>query len=313
MSEFLESASAGLDQYPILGAAVGLLVLFAVALLADLITQRQIVRILRRVTARTRSQWDDALVSNKVFTRFGRIVPAVVIWTGARWVPMLGDTAQRLIENVAKASVVLLVAMGISAMLSAANEIYERYPVARSRPIKGYVQLLGIAIFCIAGILIVSILLDESPVLLLSGFGAMTAVLMLVFRDTILSFVASIQLMSNDMVRVGDWIEMPKYDADGDVIDVALHTVKVQNWDKTITTIPTHRLISESFRNWRGMSESGGRRIKRSLLLDQNSVRFLTNDEVAKFRRFELLDDYIAGKQRELSEQATDREADGSA
>ncbi|MFQ5635340.1 MAG: mechanosensitive ion channel family protein [Gammaproteobacteria bacterium] len=301
ITEILATVSAGLADYPVLGPTVGVLALLLLAWLADFIAQRQIVRMLRGVSRRTQSQWDDALARNKVFARFVRIVPALVVLVGAGWIPGLGEAPLALLENVAKACVVLAVALGLSAMLSAANEIYEYYPVARSRPIKGYLQLVNIGLFCVGAILIVSILLDESPLLLLSGFGAMTAVLMLVFRDTILSLVASIQIMSNDMVRVGDWIEMPRYDADGDVIDVALHTVKVQNWDKTVTTIPTHLLISESFRNWRGMSESGGRRIKRSLLLDQNSIRFLTDDEMTRFRGISLLDDYIAAKQRELS------------
>jgi miniconductance mechanosensitive channel len=149
-------------------------------------------------------------------------------------------------------------------------------------------------------VLIIAALLERSPLLLLSGLGAMTAVLMLVFRDTLMSLVAGVQLSSHDMLRVGDWIEMPQLSADGDVIDIALHTVKVQNWDKTITSIPTHRLISESFRNWRGMSESGGRRIKRALLLDQHSVRFLEPEERERLRRFALIEDYLQRKREEL-------------
>ena len=152
------------------------------------------------------------------------------------------------------------------------------------------------------GVMVIAAVLNKSPLLLLSGFGAMTAILLLVFRDTILSLVASVQLTAQDMVRVGDWIEMPQFGADGDVIDVQLHTVKVQNWDKTITTIPTHRLISESFRNWRGMSESGGRRIKRALYIDASSVRFQTPEEIEHFKRFALLRDYIEHKERDLAD-----------
>jgi len=151
-------------------------------------------------------------------------------------------------------------------------------------------------------VVIVSILMSKSPVVLLTGFGAMTAILLLIFRDTILSLVASIQMSSLDMVRVGDWIEMPQYNANGDVIDVALHTIKVQNWDKTITTIPTHKLISESFKNWRGMKDTGGRRIKRSINIDVNSVRFLDESEVEKFKDFKLLRDYVADRQAQLAE-----------
>ena len=215
-----------------------------------------------------------------------------------------------MIENVALAYLALMITLALGALMSAANSIYEQYPMAKDRPLKGYVQVAKIILYCLGAILVISALLDRSPLLFLSGLGAMTAVLILVFRDTILSLVASIQLIGNDMVRVGDWIEMPDCNADGDVIEVALHTVKVQNWDKTITTIPTHKLISESFRNWRGMSESGGRRIKRSLLLDQNSIRFLTDDETAKFKRFALLKDYITEKQQELSTEKSDLNSD---
>jgi miniconductance mechanosensitive channel len=150
--------------------------------------------------------------------------------------------------------------------------------------------------------LILAALMNRSPWIFVSGIGAMTAVLLLIFRDTILSLVASIQIASNDMVRVGDWIEMPDLGADGDVIEVALHTVKIQNWDKTITTIPTHRLISDSFKNWRGMSESGGRRIKRSVAIDLQSVRFLTPKEIERFGSWSLLSSYIAEKRAELEE-----------
>jgi len=150
------------------------------------------------------------------------------------------------------------------------------------------------------GLLFIAALLDRSPVLLLSGFGAMTAVLLLVFKDTLLSLVASVQLTAQDMVRVGDWIEVPQFGADGDVVDVELHTIKVQNWDKTITTIPTHRLISDSFKNWRGMSVSGGRRIKRALYLDASSIQFMSDEDVERCKRFLLLDGYIAGKEDEL-------------
>jgi miniconductance mechanosensitive channel len=188
--------------------------------------------------------------------------------------------------------------------------VYEKREVARSRPIKGYVQLAQIVLSVIGIILIIAMLIDRSPLLLLSGLGAMTAVLLLVFKDTVLSFVASLQLIGQDMVRVGDWIEMPQAGADGDVIDVALHMVTVQNWDKTITRVPTYRLISESFKNWRGMNESGGRRIKRSIVLDLTSIRFLDDDTIEHLRGFSLLHDYIVSKQAALIE-ANAHVADG--
>jgi miniconductance mechanosensitive channel len=290
-----------LEEFPVIATLIGIALLLIVALIADLIAKRQLIRLLRGLARRTQSTWDDALIDQQVFSRFAQIVPAVVVNFGAKWIPGLPDGTVQVIENIALAYMALMIMLALGALMNAANSIYGQYPIAKDRPIKGYLQVAKIILYCIGAILIVSALLDRSPLLLLSGFGAITAVLMLVFRDTILSLVASIQLIGNDMVRVGDWIEMPDFNADGDVIDVALHTIKVQNWDKTITTIPTHKLISESFRNWRGMSDSGGRRIKRSLLLDQNSIRFLTDEETAKFKRFSLLKDYIDEKEQKLA------------
>jgi miniconductance mechanosensitive channel len=205
-------------------------------------------------------------------------------------------------RNVAMGYMVLMLTLALTAMLSAANTIYSASPVAKNRPLKGFVQLVQIVVWVFGGIMIIAAVLDRSPLLLLSGFGAMTAILLLVFKDTILSLVASVQLTAQDMVRVGDWIEMPQFGADGDVVDVQLHTVKVQNWDKTITTIPTHRLITDSFKNWRGMSQSGGRRIKRAIFVDVSSIRFQTQGEVDHFTRFALLKDYIENKEQELAD-----------
>ena len=301
LKNLLQIASNRLTDYPLIATLVGIALLIIVALIADLIAKRQLLRLLRGLARRTRSTWDDALIDQQVFRRFAKIIPAVIVIYGAQWVPGIPDGMLQVIENIALAYMALMIMLAVGALMNAANDIYEQYPIAKYLPIKGYLQVTTIILYCIGAILVVAALLDRSPLLLLSGFGAMTAVLMLVFRDTILSLVASIQLIGNDMVRVGDWIEMPECNADGNVIDVALHTVKVQNWDKTITTIPTHKLITASFRNWRGMSESGGRRIKRSLLLDQNSIRFLTDEETAKFNRFALLKNYIETKQQELS------------
>jgi len=234
-------------------------------------------------------------------TWFATVAPLLIVSNGIGLVPGLPDTAVNIIANVTQAVIVLSIAMGIVKALTYVNEIYERRPQSKNRPIKGYLQVVKIVVLCGAAIILISILINESPLLLLSGLGAITAVLLLVFKDTILSLVASVQLTTNDMLRVGDWIEMPGMNADGDVIDISLHTVKVQNFDKTITTIPTHRLVSDSFRNWRGMSESGGRRIKRSLVIDQNSVRFLDDDEVLDLKKFNILKDYLASTRDELA------------
>ncbi len=313
LTDLFNSASTSLADYPLIATMIGVTLLAIVALVADLVAKHQLVRLLRKLAMRTRGTWDDALIEQRVFSRFAQCVPAGVIMIGAKWIPGIEDGALHMIENAALAYLALMFTLALGASLSAANSIYEQYPIARSQPIKGYIQIAKIILYIIGAILVISALLDRSPLLLLGSFGALTAVLMLVFRDTILSLVASIQLIGNDMVRVGDWIEMPGCSADGDVIDVALHTVKVQNWDKTITTIPTHKLISESFRNWRGMSESGGRRIKRSLLLDQNSIRFLSDAETAKFERFALLEDYITAKRQEISTDNTDLSGDEAA
>ena len=170
----------------------------------------------------------------------------------------------------------------------------------RTAPIKGYLQVIKIVVYVLGTVVVVATLMDQNPLIFVSGIGAMTAVLMLVFKDTILSLVASVQIASNDMVRLGDWVEMPKLNADGDVIDIALHTVKIRNFDNTITTVPTSKFIDESFKNWRGMSESGARRIKRSIYIDKSTIRFLTDEEVNRFKRFKLLEDYVEKKQEEI-------------
>jgi miniconductance mechanosensitive channel len=236
----------------------------------------------------------------KLIRRLANILPAIVVSVCIALIPDIHPVFVKVVQNVANAFIVLVVALAISDALDVANSFYQLRKNAYLHPIKGYLQVAKIVIFGFASILIVAILVDRSPLILLSGIGAMAAVLMLIFQDTLLSLVASVQIRSNDMVRVGDWIEMPQLNADGDVIDVALHTVKVQNWDKTITTIPTKRLISESFKNWRGMQESGGRRIKRSLYLDQNSIRFLDAEALQRMRAFNLLHDYLASKLAEI-------------
>ncbi|MBU0555294.1 MAG: mechanosensitive ion channel family protein [Alphaproteobacteria bacterium] len=275
---------------------VGLAVLVALAALANFIVKSILLRMALRVLPH------DTPALGRGVARLTNIVPAVVVSRGIAAVPYLPTSLVTVVQNVAGAFVILTIVLALSHGLSFINDLYQRRPDAANRPIKGYIQVLKIVLFAGAAILMVAQLMDKSPLLLLSGLGAMAAVILLVFKDTILSLVASVQLTSNDMLRVGDWIEMPQLNADGDVIDIALHTVKVQNWDKTITTIPTHRLIEESFKNWRGMSESGGRRIKRALMIDQTSVRFLSHEEEQGLRRFALLRDYLDQKQAELDQ-----------
>lgn len=295
----MDAAIAYFDAYPPAALAIGLALLVMAAMAAQWITNQVLLRAIRRGLSRGGLDQVGELLA-PVTVRLARIVPAMIIYQGVLAVPHLSPAVAAVSRNVAAAFMILTVVMAIAAALTLANTVYARRPEAASRPIKGYLQVAKIVLFLIAAILILATLIDRSPLLLLSGLGAMAAILMLVFKDTILSLVASVQLTSNDMLRVGDWIEMPQLNADGDVIDIALHTVKVQNWDKTITTIPTWKLISESYKNWRGMQDSGGRRIKRALLIDQTSVRFLEPQERERLRRFALIDDYLERKHEEL-------------
>ena len=288
--------------HSLLPPVAGLLALLLGAIVVDLIAKRILVGAARAFAERSSVTWDNALVDHNVFGRTAQVVPALIIFVGLPFVPGLPENIEQLVRNITMGYMVLMLTLALTAMLSAGNSIYSALPVAKHRPLKGFVQLLQIAVWIIGGVLIVSVLLDRSPLLLLSGFGAMTAIVLLVFKDTILSLVASVQLTAQDMVRVGDWIEMPQFGADGDVVDVQLHTIKVQNWDKTITTIPTHRLISDSFKNWRGMSQSGGRRIKRSIFVDVSTIRTQTQEEVERFTRFALLKEYIKNKKQELAD-----------
>jgi miniconductance mechanosensitive channel len=313
MDTWLDTVSNSLELLPAWAAnLIGLVLLVLIAFLADIFAKRQLVRIAHRAFRRTQFTWDDTLIEYKIFARFTQILPAIIFYYGLDLLQGLPGVVITVGENLAVSYGVLMFSLACSGLISAVNAIYEQYPVAKERPIKGLLQVLKIGVFILAGVLIIAALTERSPVLLLSGLGAMAAVFLLIFKDTILSLVASVQLTSLDMVRVGDWIEMPQCGADGDVVDVALHTVKVQNWDKTITTIPTHRLIVESFKNWRGMGDSGGRRIKRDLRIDINSVRFLKTEETERFKHFALLTDYIDEKLAELAayNEGLGREAD---
>jgi miniconductance mechanosensitive channel len=297
----LSQMNAWLAQHPVSYMALGLLALVLLAWTANWITRHILLRGLRRLVKAALPDKDPELSPLRVTSRLANIVPALVLSLGIGLIPDVPATAVAVVRNVSSAFIALTIALAIGSALDLGNALYQRRPDAAQRPIKGYVQILKIVIYAVAAILVVASLIDRSPLILLSGLGAMAAVLMLVFQDTLLSLVASVQLGTNDMVRLGDWIEMPQQNADGAVIDIALHTVKVRNWDNTITTIPTKKLISDAFKNWRGMSESGGRRIKRSILLDQQSIHFLNDAEQTHLARFALLEDYFIAKADELA------------
>ena len=300
---FLEPLAA---WHPTLPSLVMLAVLLAIAIAAHFIARSIFVRIARALSRRTTTVWDDALIDRGVIGRIVQLLPAMIVYIGLDFVPGLSVDVSTLLRNVTQGYMVLVLTSAITRALSVGNDMYARHAAAEQRPIKGFVQLVQLGLWLLAAILVVSVLINRSPLLLLSGFGAMTAIVLLVFRDTLLSLVASIQLTAQDLVRVGDWIEVPQFGADGDVIDIQLHTVKVQNWDKTITTIPTYALIDKSFKNWRGMSRAGARRMKRALYLDVSSIGFLEPEGVDRLHRFKLLRGYLEEKLAEIGEAGED-------
>jgi miniconductance mechanosensitive channel len=290
-----------LAGYPGLETALSIVGIALVALLAEVLTKRLLIRWVNHIASKTKFSWDDKLRQHRVFRRLAHAVPAAVVYGMYRLVPGLSPGILAVLENVTAAFIVVAVMFALGAVFNATNDIYEQYPIARHRPIKGYLQVGKIILYVVGAVAVFAIGLGKSPLLYLSGIGAMTAVLMLVFKDTILSLVASVLITQTDLIRVGDWIEMTQLGADGDVIDISLYTVRVQNWDKTVTGIPTHKFLTDAFKNWRSMPESGGRRIKRSIFIDKNTIRFLTPDEVERFRTFKLLDEYLTTKERELA------------
>ncbi len=264
---------------------------------ANVVARRLILRLVTRLVHSTSGQWDDRLLEAGFFSRVAHFAPALVVYLAAN---LFGE-AQAWIQRLVLVYLIFLTIRVLDSLISASQRIYQASELSRERPIRGYLQLARLIIVLVGGIFVISTLLQKEPWGLLTGLGAMSAVLLLVFRDSILGFVASVQLASNNMVRPGDWIEMPQFKADGDVIEVGLHTVKVQNWDKTITTIPTYRMVTEAFKNWRGMEESQGRRIKRSILIDMNSIKFCDQALLDRFGKFALIRDYLRLKREEVA------------
>jgi miniconductance mechanosensitive channel len=281
-----------------LSAIVAAVIVLVLAYLANIITKKILLKAIHVVARKSEARWDDIFVRNRVFHRLSHLAPAIVIFLFAPVFPWV----QAWIQKVCLSYMIIIGLMVLNALLNSAGDIYNSFEVSRHRPIKGYVQLVKIFLYVVTGIFVISTLIEKSPWGLISGLGALTAILLLVFKDSILGLVASVQLSTNNMVQIGDWIEMPRYGADGDVIDVSLHTVKVRNWDKTITTIPTYTLISDSFKNWRGMQESGGRRIKRAINIDMSSVKFCSPEMLDRFEKIHFLGDYIRQKRKEIAE-----------
>lgn len=290
------------------------LILLLACVLANFLTKFLINRVVHRVVERSQVVWDNKLMERRVFTRLSHLVPGVILYYGA--LQFANEASPNgfsgWLQRMAVAYILFALAWSVHALLNAAQDIYRGFSFSASRPITGYVQTLQLVLWFTTAIYIIASLLNRSPSAFLTGLGALSAVLMLVFKDSITGLVAGIQITANDMVRIGDWIEMPKYGADGDVIDISLHTVKVQNWDKTISTIPTHALIQDSFKNWRGMQESGGRRIKRALMIDLQSVKFCEDELLTKLQAITPLQPYLAQRTKEVSEWNEEHQVDGS-
>lgn len=287
--------------HPWMHTLLGCVVLLLLAWLCGWLVRRVLTRVMRTISTRTRWRWDDAMIRHGVFLRLAQVVPMLVIRYGVQSVPGVPARAEAAVASITMALIVVFVVLAVNAALSAVEDLYRESPRGREHSIKGYVQLLKIVAFAIALILFIAALFDRSPLTLLAGLGAVSAVLLLIFKDTILSLVASVQIATNDMLRIGDWISLPDDNVDGDVIEIALNTVKVSNWDKTVSTVPTWHLMSKSYRNYRYMYATG-RRIRRAINIDLTTVRFLEPDEIDRLRRFRLLDDYFAGKQKDLAE-----------
>ena len=307
LEQGLDSSTANL-----LARAVILGLLIILSFIANLLANRFILRGLTAIVNRTKTNWDDVFLRKKVFNRLARLAPAMVIFLFIS-IPLAGyDTAISIISGIALIYMIAMAILALDAFLNASLDIYNTYDVSNRIPIKGFIQVFKIIIYFICGIFIISILVNKTPIYLFSSLGALTAVLMFIFKDAILGFVAGIQLSANQMVANGDWISMPKYGADGDIVEIALTTVKVQNWDKTITTIPTYALITESFKNWRGMSESGGRRIKRSISIDMNTIKFCDEEMLNRFGKIQYISAYIEKMKKEMQVYNQEQQIDDS-
>lgn len=282
----------------ILQSIIAIVLVILVAFIADFIVKKVLISVITKLVRKTKTNWDDILLERKVFDKIAHFAPATIIYYSAGLIDHQG--LNNFLQNGAYVYMVILAIMLIDTFLNAANDIYNTRPESKTRPIKGFLQIVKIFFYAMGIISIIAMFFEEDPLKIIAGMGAFAAVILLIFKDTILGFVASIQLSANKMVNIGDWISMPSKGTDGTVIDISLNTVKVQNWDKTISTIPTYSLVSESFSNWKGMEESGGRRIKRHLNLDVKSIHFLSEKEIEAFEKVNLIKDYMIEKKDEI-------------
>ncbi len=286
----------------VLYVAGSILAILIISIIANWIAKKIILQSIKQIVTKSKITWDDILLERKVFNRLSHLAPAIVIYY---LIAIAFPDAEVWVTFVQKMAYIYMVIIGVlvlDSFVTALHEIYKQTPISKDRPIKGYIQVVQIIVYFFGAIIVLAVILGKSPGALLAGLGALAAVLMLVFRDSILGLVAGIQLSLNKMVKIGDWITMPSHNADGNVTEITLNTVKVRNFDMTITTIPTYALVSESFSNWRGMMESGGRRIKRSINIDIRSVKFCSEELLDKLEKVHHLTGYIKTRRKEVEE-----------
>lgn len=271
------------------------------SLLADFLTKKILITGIKVVVRKSKTTWDDILLERKVFNRLAHLAPAIVVFYTIDYaIDPVGVVD--FIKDLTVIYMIIVALLTATSFVNALHDIYLTYPVSKEKPIKGYLQLVNIFLYFVAVISIISYIFAIPYLKLLSGLGAMVAILLLVFRDTILGLVTSVQVSANNVVKPGDWITMPSRNTDGTVLEITLNTVKVQNWDKTISNFPTYALATESFHNWKGMEESGGRRIKRSINIDMNSVKFLDDELKQKLKRIHHIQKYIEEREKEIVE-----------
>ncbi|MEZ4937475.1 MAG: mechanosensitive ion channel [Crocinitomicaceae bacterium] len=266
------------------------------------VTKKILLGIIHSFAEKSKTTWDDHLVEEGFFGVLSQLMPLFFMGFFLDIVFYAFPTTETFFDRAVKIAFVIVINIAILRFLNAFRKVVEELPQLKDKPLKSIFQLVKIIISLFLVIVMLSIATNQSPVFFLTSLGAMTAVLLLVFKDTILGFVGSIQLSANDMIRVGDWVTMEKYGADGDVMEISLTTVKVQNFDKTITTIPTYSFISDSFKNWRGMEESDGRRIVRAINVTQKSIKFLTKSDIEKYKKIAMISDFIESKESEIQE-----------
>lgn len=279
-----------------LSFSIELILLIIICILANFITKRVVLNIISKTVYKNNIKWDDFLVERKVFHRISNIVPFVIIYISS---PIFGSF-EEVIQRTSQAIILVISILVISAILNAIDDVYKTYPISKIRPITGTLQIVKILSCILIGIALAATLSGTNPIAILSGIGVLSALISIIFKDPILGFVAGIQLTTNDMIRIGDWVEMTKYGANGHVIEIHLSTIKIQNFDQTIVSVPAYAFMSDSFKNWRGISEAGGRRIMRSILIDISSIKFCSEEMIEHFKKINYLKHYIADKEKEF-------------